>query len=460
MALNVTVVGMGHLGATCASGYCLSGHVVRALETDPLRTAEYRSGRSPIAETELSEAISAALATNRLSVTDDLPPAIMSADVVVVATGTVAVPGNPADHTAVVEVYREIADVLKVKRKPTVILTATAVVPGTHERELRPILLRRVGDRLDDDVAVLAHPQFIRRGAAVRDWLAPPYVLFGGPIGRFRPLLQELYAEVRAPWLELGSTAAEMVKHAASAFQALKLSFANELGTLCTRLGVDDREVIRGIREDPIQALSARYLQPGFVYGGPALPRDVAVLCRLAEHQDLTLPLLQAIPESNHEHFERAWQYIEAQQPEGVGVVGLTFKAKTDDCRESPAVHLVAKMLDHGIPVRIYDPELPAEPLGANKLFLNRRIERLPQLRVERIDDAVSETDMVLVSHKVPGLGRLPELLSPQQKVYDLSGVLRDCLGRHPGYQCIAGARYESATTDFQASANRTPLRI
>jgi GDP-mannose 6-dehydrogenase len=295
------------------------------------------------------------------------------------------------------------------------------VLPGTTESLVIPALEKASGKRSGVDFAVCFNPEFLREGTAVADFMHPPFTILGAQDASHLGLLRELYSGVPGKIFETSLATAEMVKYVCNAFHALKVSFANEVGTLAKHLSVDSQAVTEIFTSDRTLNVSAAYLQPGFAFGGSCLPKDLRALLYSAKEHDLSLPLLESILPSNSEHIERAVDSVLRTNRKKVGVLGLSFKTGTDDLRESPLVHLVKRLLGEGCQIQIWDKNVTLGQLvGSNRQFIEEIIPHIGALLRENVEEVLDVADVVIIGTGAIDREFLLAHLRPEQIVIDV----------------------------------------
>jgi UDPglucose 6-dehydrogenase len=333
------------------------GHIVSCVDKDNSKIAALRSGETPIFEPGLAELIARNVAAGRLSFTTDITEAIKGAAAVFIAVGT---PSRPADGLAdlsyVYAAAREIAGAID---GYTLIVTKSTVPVGTGDE-----VSRIVADvRSDADVSVVSNPEFLREGAAIDDFMKPDRIVVGTNDARARAVMEELYAPLTAkgaPLLFTERRGAEVIKYAANAFLATKITFINEIADLCEQAGADVQEVAHGIGLD--HRIGPRFLQPGPGYGGSCFPKDLLALLKAGLDFGVPIRSIETIISINDQRKRAMARKIITAcggsiRGRTIGVLGLTIKADTDDMRESPAIPIITALQDAGARVRAYDPE-------------------------------------------------------------------------------------------------------
>jgi len=295
------------------------------------------------------------------------------------------------------------------------------VLPGTTESLVIPILESASGRRAGSDFTVCYNPEFMREGSAVADFFQPPYTILGAPTPEHLAPVRELYKDLPGTVFETTITAAEMAKYVSNAFHAVKVGFANEVGTLCKYLGVDTQTVTRIFTSDNKLNISSAYLSPGFAFGGSCLPKDLRALAYKAKELDLSLPLLESILPSNTEHIERTVEVVLQSNKRKISVLGLSFKAGTDDLRESPQVQLIKRLLGEGCQLRIWDKDVSLGRLaGSNRHYIEEVIPHIGSLLSTDLKEVVRSGDIVIIGTKSVAKTELAKLLKSGQMVVDL----------------------------------------
>lgn len=356
---RIAVVGAGYVGLTAAACFSHLGHNVLCADIDAERVEQLSRGEVPILEAGLPELVRDGLAGRRLTFVLGAARAASSCEFVYLCVPTPQAPDGAADLSFLRRAASEIAPVLApdtvVVNKSTVPVGSTGIV----EEELAR-----------DDVAVVSNPEFLREGTAVHDFLHPDRIVIGTEDQRAAARVGELFRGVQAPLIVTDPASAEMIKYASNAFLASKVSFVNAVANVCEGVGADVRDVLLGMGYD--RRIGFEFLKPGPGYGGSCFPKDVAALIRIAGDADYDFGLLRGVVEVNEEQFALVARKVEdlaGGSLEGVRVAawGLTFKARTDDLRESPALKVVARLRERGAIVQAYDPAV-RRPVGGVEL--------------------------------------------------------------------------------------------
>ena len=347
--MKVSVVGLGYVGSVAAVGLAAAGHDVLGIDVDKARVTTFRNGTLPIYEPGLSELLHTAVDRNKVRFlhTDEVSESLGQA--ILVATGTPTTPTGGADLS---QVRSALSWITEKQRDHAVIAMKSTVPPGTGVR-LHESILR--GSKLE----YVSNPEFLREGQAVYDWFHPDRIVIGGDNPESMQVVENLYSGIEAPYVVTDVTSAEMIKYAANAFLATKVSFINEIAALCDRLGVPVDDVRRGISLDP--RIGPSFLQPGVWYGGSCFPKDVRALDQLALTNGHNFELLRSVITVNNRQRLLPLFSLRAEfgklRGVSVGVLGLAFKPETDDVREAPALDLIRALTDEGAAVVAYDPK-------------------------------------------------------------------------------------------------------
>jgi GDP-mannose 6-dehydrogenase len=397
------------------------GHRVIGVDVNPAKVEMVESGRSPIIEASMNELVAEGSRGCRLHATTDSTAAVLESDISFVCVGTPSLRNGKLDLSHIEKVAREIGAALMQKKSPHAFVLRSTVLPGTTERMVQPILEQASGRRAGIDFTVVYNPEFMREGSAVADFLHPPYTILGAQDPSHLGPLRELYKETPGKVFETTLGVAEMVKYLSNAFHAVKVTFANEVGTLCKNLGVDAQVVTEIFTSDTRLNISPAYLSPGFAFGGSCLPKDVRALTYKAKELDLKLPMLESLLPSNSEHVERAVEAVMRTNKRKIAQLGLSFKAGTDDLRESPQVQLVKRLLGEGYELKVWDKDVSLGRLaGSNRQYVEEVIPHIGSLLSADLEDVLKWAEVVIIGNKSAGKDELTKHLRPDQIVIDL----------------------------------------
>lgn len=427
--MKVAVFGMGYVGCVTAACLAEDGHEVRGVDIAPEKVNAVNQGNAPVDEPGLQELMAAGVRTGRLRATTRVAEALAGADVSLICVGTPSEPSGKVDLRYVARVCEEIGQQLRGRTAGHVVVVRSTAGPGAMRELVVPTLERFSGGRAGKDFHTAFNPEFLREGSAIRDYRNPPMVVIGSEDDQAVAAVLELYRNISAKVLRTPSGVAEMVKYVCNSWHALKIAFANEIGSLCRAAGVDSHAVMEVFLEDRQLNVSTAYLRPGFAFGGSCLPKDLRAMTHYARHRDVRLPVLENVDVSNQVIIEQAVTRITASGCRRVGLYGLSFKAKTDDLRESPLVILVERLIGKGIEVRIFDERIQLNQLtGANRAYVDRHLPHVKQLLLERMEGFDGFAELVVVGHKSEQITAWVNQRSSDVRVLDLvrlDGVTR-----------------------------------
>jgi GDP-mannose 6-dehydrogenase len=391
---QIAVLGLGYVGCVTAACFASLGHRVMGIDRDQHKVDNVLAGRAPFYEPGLEELVRENVARGRLSAATSAD-GIADAAVVMVCVGTPSEKNGNLGLSQLRRAMEEIAAQISGRSKPLIVAIRSTVFPGTSEEVVLPALAGQ------QQVSVVSNPEFLREGSAVRDFLEPSLVVVGGTQEKAVRQVADLYAPlgVRPCLVSLGT--AEMIKYACNAFHAVKISFANEVGALSERLGIDAQEVMSTLCQDVKLNISPAYLKPGFAFGGSCLPKDLRALNYRARALDLKLPLLESTLASNEQHLRRAIDTVVDLPAQRIGVIGLAFKENTDDLRESPVVTLLEQLIGKGREVRVFDPHIQMDAIyGSNRNFILESIPHISRLLAGSLEQLLEWADYIVLAQK------------------------------------------------------------
>ena len=424
--MKVSIFGLGYVG--CVSAACLAqdGHDVIGVDVNPHKVEQIRAGRSPIIEPGLDELVQRMVAEERLHATLEGQQAVLESDISLICVGTPSNSNGSLKLDYIENVSREIGQALAVKEDYHVVVVRSTVLPGTVRERVLPVLEEASGKRAGVDFGLSMNPEFLREGSAIADYYAPSQIVIGELDEPSGDAVEALYQAVDAPVVRVDLETAEMVKYVNNAFHALKVVFANEVGSLCKLHGIDGQKVMEIFVQDRQLNISPAYLRPGFAFGGSCLPKDVRALLYRAKERDAEIPVLSAILASNEQHIQRGIRMVEATGRKCIGILGLSFKSHTDDVRESPVVPLIETLVGRGYQLAVFDEIVePDKLIGANRSFLEREIPHIASLMRPSLEEVVRWAEVVVVANGSPAFRQVPEMLEEDQILIDLVGVAR-----------------------------------
>ncbi len=421
MSLSISIFGLGYVGSVSAACFASMGHKVIGVDVSPAKVEMLDSGRSPIIEARMNELVAEANQGCRLHATVDPIAAVMGSDVSFVCVGTPSLRNGKLDLSHIEHVSREIGTALKQKSTFHTIVLRSTVLPGTTETLMVPTIESASGKRAGVDFAVCYNPEFMREGSAVADFLKPPYTILGSQNPQHLDSLRTLYKDIPATVFETSIRVAEMVKYVSNLYHAVKVGFANEVGTLCKHLGVEADQVTKIFMSDTKLNISAAYLAPGFAFGGSCLPKDLRAITYRAKELDLELPLLESLMPSNAQHVDRGVEAVLRTGKRRIAMLGLSFKAGTDDLRESPQVQLIKRLLGEGCEVKVWDRDVVLGRLaGSNRQYIEEVIPHIGSLLTADLEAALRDAEVVIIGNNSARADELSKHLRSNQTVIDL----------------------------------------
>jgi GDP-mannose 6-dehydrogenase len=419
--MKVSVFGLGYVGCVSAASLAGDGHVVIGVDVNQQKVDAVNAGRSPIVEPGLDDLLQQGVAQGRLSATTDTASAIRDSDVSLLCVGTPSRRNGSLDLCYLQRVAEQVGHALREKPGYHVVVVRSTVLPGTTHEMVIPALEQASGKKYGEGFGVSVNPEFLREGTALKDFRSPPLTLVGHNHAADATGTISLYQSVDAPLVSTSIRVAEMMKYTSNTWHALKVVFANEIGTLCKKLNVDSHEVMDIFCRDHKLNLSSYYLKPGFAFGGSCLPKDVRALQYRARELDVELPMISQVLPSNRLQIEHAIDQVLETGKRSVGLLGFSFKSGTDDLRESPMVILAEALLGKGLTLKIYDRNVSlARLVGANKEYIETQIPHLSSLLCDTIDQVVTGSDVLVVGNPDPEFADAVTRCTQNQIVIDL----------------------------------------
>jgi GDP-mannose 6-dehydrogenase len=433
--VRIGVFGLGYVGTVSAA--CLArDHEVIGVDPNPVKVDLVNQAKSPIVEKGLDELIEKAVANRRLRATRSAREAVAETELSLVCVGTPSRPNGSLDLQYLERVCREIGEALSSEKGFHTVVIRSTVLPGTMRELVIPTLEAASGKKAGQGFGICSNPEFLREGTAVHDYDHPPKTVIGRADDVSGEKLARVYERLDAPLVMTDVATAEMVKYVDNVWHALKVDFANEIGNICKAVGLDGHRVMDIFCKDTKLNLSPYYMKPGFAFGGSCLPKDVRALTYCAKRLDLDLPVLTSILRSNERQVERGIEMVMRSPGKRVGVLGFSFKAGTDDLRESPIVTLIEHLIGKGYDLKLYDRNVSLARLtGANKAYIEQHVPHLARLMVESIDDILAHADTIVVGNADPAFAEALQRANAEQVVVDLVRVekMRTSSGAYQG---------------------------
>jgi len=416
MKQNVIVMGLGYVGCVSAACFAEVGHGVYGVDRDLQKMKSIQDAQSPFFEAGLADLIARNVANGKLK-TGPLDADILDkADVVLLCVGTPSQANGNIDLSHLRRVCADIAALLRPRTKRLAVAVRSTVFPGTCESLLSTVFSDK------EDVDIVSNPEFLREGTAVKDFMEPSLIVVGGSTDEAAKRVAGLYAGLPGEVSVVSLRTAEMIKYSCNAYHAVKIDFANEIGSLAASLGVDPEQVMATMCKDTKLNTSAAYLKPGFAFGGSCLPKDLRALTFRGSRLDLKLPLLEAALTSNDEHLKRSIRDV-VNLPGKIGIFGLAFKEGTDDLRESPVITIIEYLIGKGRDLKIFDPHIQLEDIyGSNLSFVVSALPHVSKLLVRNLDQLLAACTTIVIAQK-PSAETLAKLQASGMPILDLTRV-------------------------------------
>lgn len=425
--MKISIFGLGYVGAVSAGCLAREGHHVIGVDPNEDKVNMINEGVTPIIENELGVILNEAVKQGRLKATTDASEAVRDTDISFICVGTPSMPNGSLNLAFVRAVCEDIGRALANKTQYHVVVARSTMLPGTMRSIIIPSLETASSKRAGIDFGVCNNPEFLREGTAVQDFYHPPKTVIGESDKNSGAALVEVYRDLKAPLVRTTIEVAEMVKYTDNVWHALKVGFANEIGTICKHLAIDSHCVMDIFFKDTKLNLSSYYLRPGFAFGGSCLPKDLRALTYKASRLDAHVPILNAILPSNQNQIDRGIQLITSRPSKNVGVLGFSFKAGTDDLRESPVVEVIERLLGKGFDIKIYDENVNlAKIVGANRDFILNHIPHISSLMVDSPDDVLDHAETIVIGNGSEKFADLLQRVAPHQHVIDLVRITKD----------------------------------
>ena len=442
--MRISIFGLGYVGCVCAARLAEAGHEVIGVDTNEDKVGMINAGTSPIVEPGLGELLAKVAREGRLKATTSCQEAVAATDLALLCVGTPGYPNGQLNVDTLGRLCREVGHALRGRETPFTVVVRSTVLPGTTESIVTPAVLEGAASQFKSDLRVAVNPEFMRESTALHDFLHPPFTLVGCKDAETAEVLRDLYAWVDGQFVHTQVKTAEMIKYVANAFHAVKVCFANEVGDVCEALGVDPQEAMRIFRMDKKLNISEAYLRPGFAFGGSCLPKDLRALAYAAHSTDVRVPLLSTILASNEGQIRHAAERVLATRKRRIGLVGLSFKAGTDDLRESPMVALAETLIGKGCDVRILDHNVSiARLVGANRRYIEEEIPHIASVMCKEVGELLAHAEVLVIGNGGEETERVIAAAGPGRAIIDLtrgvavpvSGVAQEegqCQSSHP----------------------------
>ena len=428
--MKISIFGLGYVGAVAAGCLATDGHEVIGVDQNQTKVDLINAGTAPIIEKDIGEIIAATVKSGHLRATADVRDAVLGSDMSLICVGTPSQLNGNLDLSHVRKVCTQIGAAIKDKDGFHVVVVRSTMLPGSMTSVVIPSLEAASGKKAGLDFGVCNNPEFLREGTAVFDYYHPPKTVIGETDERAGDLLVKLYEKMDAPLVRTDVATAEMVKYTDNTWHAVKVAFANEIGNICKAIGIDGHKVMDIFCQDTKLNLSPYYMKPGFAFGGSCLPKDVRALTYKARSLDLELPLLDSILPSNRKQVEKGVKMIVDKGFRKVGILGFSFKAGTDDLRESPMVDVIETLLGKGFELKLFDKNVNLAALtGANQDYILNHIPHISKLMVNSMEGVLQFADTVVIGNDAAEFRQVPGMLKDHQTIVDLVRISKEQSG-------------------------------
>ena len=423
--MRISIFGLGYVGAVCAGCLSARGHEVIGVDVSQTKIDLINQGKSPIVEPGLAELLEVGVNSGLLRGTTDVGAAVLASELSFIAVGTPSKRNGDLDLGYMESVCKQIGAALRDKQERHTVVVRSTVLPGTVKNVVIPLIEAASGKKAGVDFGVATNPEFLRESTAIKDYDFPAMTVIGELDQQSGDLLQELYSELDAPIIRKSIEVAEMIKYTCNVWHAAKVTFANEIGNIAKAAGVDGREVMDVVCQDHKLNLSKYYMKPGFAFGGSCLPKDVRALSYRAGSLDVDAPLISSLMRSNAAQVKKAFDIVTTYDKRRIGLLGLSFKAGTDDLRESPLVELAEMLIGKGYELRIFDSNVEyARVFGANKEYIESKIPHVSSLLCKELDEVVSQSDVLIIGNGEKRFAEVMDSVGDDKQIVDLVGFM------------------------------------
>lgn len=423
--MRISIFGMGYVGAVCTACLAQRGHQIIGVDVSKHKVELINAGKSPIVEPGLEELLTAGKNSGHIRATSDYMDAIQNSDITMVCVPTPSKANGDLSLEYIEAVCREIGFAMREKSSRHTVIIRSTVLPGTVKGTVLPILEDCAQMKAGVDFGLGVNPEFLRESTAIHDYDEPPMTVVGVLDDQTGHLMESLYSDLNAPFICKPIEVAEMIKYTCNVWHAVKVGFANEIGSIAKALKVDGREVMDVVCRDHKLNISSYYMKPGFAFGGSCLPKDVRALNYRASKLDVKTPLISAVMPSNEYQVNRAFQIVESLKKRRIGMLGLSFKAETDDLRESPLVELAEMLIGKGYNLSIYDRNVKfASVHGANREYINSKIPHVASLLVDDASEVLDHVDVLILGNKDKSFQAMLESWPENKFLIDLAGFM------------------------------------
>jgi GDP-mannose 6-dehydrogenase len=423
--MRVSVFGLGYVGSVCTACLADFGHQVIGVDVVRDKIEMINNGIAPVVEPDLDALLTKGVKRGLISATMSVDKAVSHTDISLVTVPTPSLPNGALNMAYIERSCGEIGEAIKKKNRHHTVVIRSTVLPGSLRNTVIPVLEKSTGKKAGIGFGLAVNPEFLRESTAITDFKNPSMTVIGCLDEISAEQLKELYSKLNAPLFVTSLEVAELVKYACNSWHAVKIAFANEIGSIAKACNIDGREVMEIFCNDTRLNISSYYLRPGFAFGGSCLPKDIRALTYLATRMDVKHPLLSSVMPSNENHIQNSFRLIEKTGKRKIGFLGLSFKADTDDLREAPQVELIEKLLGKGYKIMVYDANINyARVHGSNKEYIEKRIPHIASLLKDDMDTVIYASDLIVIANGNREFASVFDKINDHH-VLDLNGFMR-----------------------------------
>ncbi|MCH7688210.1 MAG: UDP-glucose/GDP-mannose dehydrogenase family protein [Planctomycetes bacterium] len=438
MTNHISIFGLGYVGTVTAACLADRGCTIHGVDSNSTKVDLINSGKSPLREAKLDELLKRTVASGKLRATMDAQDAVSQSDISLICVGTPSKPNGDLDLKYVRRVAEEIGAALATKKEYHTVILRSTVLPGTTSNVVKPILEESSSKRVGRDLGLFFNPEFLREGSAVADFYDPPFTIIGSENPADAERVRTLYDWLDAELIVCDVQVAEALKYVNNCFHAMKVVFANEVGRLCHALNIDSHLLMEIFCKDTRQNISPLYFKPGYAFGGSCLPKDLRAILYQAKTLDVPMELFRATLDSNRTQMEIGVQMVERLGNKNVGLLGLSFKAGTDDLRESPLVTFAETLLGRGYELKIFDEDVSmANLLGTNREYIQQRLPHIGALLESSLERVVEQSETIVIGNTNPTFRKVLNGLSANKEIVDLVRIVPEGLPVDSSYHGI-----------------------
>lgn len=419
--MDISVFGLGYVGVVSMACLASRGHRMIGVDVNQTKIDLINDGKCPIVEKGLPELLSLGKQKGLISATNLAEEAISKSMLSIICVGTPSRANGSLNTRYLENVCKDIAQSLGKKKTEHILVFRSTMLPGTAIDTVIPLLEEHSGLAEGKDFHIVFNPEFLREATAVFDFNNPPKTVVGGRNPSVVQKVLSVYEGIPGPMIGTTLEVAEMVKYLDNNFHALKITFANEIGQICKKLDIDSHKVMEIFIQDTKLNISSYYLWPGFAFGGSCLPKDLRAITYLSKMLDLETPMLNSMMLSNQAQVLAVIKRVIAHGKKKIGIAGFSFKAGTDDLRESPIIEVIETLLGKGYDLKLYDKNVSlARLMGANKDYIENRIPHISSLMVGTLDEIIEDRELIIIGNSAEEFNRLLTECREDQIIFDL----------------------------------------